>query len=109
MNEIMDGHSKELHPLGQGNAILKRSKIRSKIGSKSTGFHGTKYYVFEASANEDWSQTNFFVQSEKIRGIKCRKDIIREFSIVQDVNERASKGQVRICNFFVGSISLGWG
>jgi hypothetical protein len=27
------------------------------------------------------------VQSEKIRGIKCRKDIIREFSIVQDVNE----------------------
>jgi hypothetical protein len=59
MNEITDGHSKELHPLRQGNTILKRSKMRSKIGSKSTGFHGTKY-AFEANANEDWSQTNFF-------------------------------------------------
>jgi hypothetical protein len=81
--------------------------MRSKIGSKSTGFHGTKY-AFEASANEDWSQTDFFVQSKKIRGIKCRKDVIREFSIVQDVDERVGKGQDRICDFFVGSISLGW-
>jgi hypothetical protein len=108
MNEITDGHSKELHPLGQGNAILKRSKIRGKIGSKSTGFHGTKY-AFETSANEDWLQTNFFVQSKKIQGIKCRKDIIREFGIVQDVDERVGKRKVRICNFFAGSISLGWG
>jgi hypothetical protein len=27
---------------------------------------------------------------------------------VQDVDERAGRGQVRICDFFVGSISLGW-
>jgi hypothetical protein len=86
MNKIMDSHGKELHLLRQGNAILKRSKIRSKNGSKSTGFLGTKY-AFEASANEDWSQTDFFVQSGKIRGSKCRKDIVREFSIVQDINE----------------------
>jgi hypothetical protein len=34
VNEITDGHSKELHPLGQGNAILKRSKIRQNRKQK---------------------------------------------------------------------------
>jgi hypothetical protein len=42
--------------------------MRSKIRSKSTGFHGTKY-AFEASANEDWLHTAFLCKARKYEAL----------------------------------------